>query len=396
MRSIISLIALLILFFPDAFCQQQLSGTITDAATGAPIPSASVFLSNTSRGTATDAAGLFTIYNFPDGRFDVVITCLGYDTYVITVESSRLPEQLSIRLKQKVKELQEVVVGGSEILSWNDWGQFFLKNFIGTSAIAEDCKITNHEVIVLRRNKKTRNITAVANEQLIIENKALGYRIYYQLENFEFEQKTNYVFFAGYPYFEAMTTKKEKTMKRWEQNRQETYFGSQMHFLRALYRNQLAQEKFDVRRLIKVENTEKKRVKNIYRLYAMGQPGTFRDSSGYYEKILNEPDEKSFLQAPLLSGDSIAYATDSVSLFLSFSDYLYVVYKNKKEPDLYLSQTRQHRSPTYISSEIRLSTDEIQVFYNGSFYPGTAIVNNGFWGWWEKIGTMLPYDYNPG
>jgi len=395
MYRVICLIYFLIIIPATASSQKKLSGVITDAATGTPLPSASVFLSNTSAGTATDTKGAFTIYNFPDGKFDLVISCLGYDTYVVTVESVNIPAPLNISLKQKVKELDEVVVGGTEKLSWDDWGPFFLRNFIGSSSIARDCSITNYKTIELRRNKKTRNISAVADEQLIIENKALGYRIYYQLERFEFEQKTGFVFFAGYPFFEAMTAKKEKVMKRWKQNRQETYEGSQMHFLRALYRNRLAEEKFEVRRLTKIINTEKQRIRNIYRLHAIQKPGKSEDSSGYYERILSEPDEKSFLHTPLLSGDSIAYATDSVTLFLSFRNFLYVVYKNKKEPALYLAQTNQHRSPAPISSEMWLSEDEIQVFHNGSYHPGTAIVNSGFWGWSEKVGTMLPFDYYP-
>lgn len=390
------ILALLLLLAGAVYCQKIFSGKIVDAASGKPVASASIFLSNTSVGTATDANGTFTIYNFPDGRFDVVISCLGYETYVVTVESVNIPAALTIQLQQKVKQLKEVVIGGTEQLSWNDWGPFFMKNFIGTSSFAEDCKIVNTKAINLRRNKKTGNITASANEQLIIENEALGYRIYYQLEDFEYDRTTNFVFFAGYPLFEPMTTRKEKTRDRWKANRLEAYEGSQMHFLRALYRNKLAEEQFEVRRMTKVVNTEKRRVKNMYRLYAMNDPGKLTDSSAYYNKIMREPDEKSYLHTPLLTGDSIAYATDSTTLFLSFNDYLYIIYKNKKEPAIYLEQTNQQRSPANITSEIRLSEPEIQVFYNGSFYPGTAIVHIGFWGWWEKVGTMLPYDYLPG
>lgn len=394
MQKSITLLAFLF-FCSGIFGQKTFTGKIVDAGTGMPVLSASVFLSNTSKGTVTNAKGEFAIYNFPDGRFDVVVSCLGYETYVQSVESVNIPVDFTIRLKQKINELQEVIIGGTDKLSWKDWGPFFIRNFIGTSEIASQCHIINTNVIELRRNKKTGDVSAFANEPLIIENDALGYRIQYQLEQFEYDQKTHFVFFAGYPLFEAMASGREKKMKRWEANRQEAYYGSQMHFLRAVYHNKLAEEQFEVRRLTKVPNTEKQRVKDIYKMYALNSPEKIKDSSGYYDRILSEPDEKSYLNTKLLTGDSIAYAADSVTLFVSFSDYLYIIYKNKKEPETYLTQTNQHRAAANISSEIRLSEPEIQVFYNGSFYPGTAIVNGGFWGWWEKAGTMLPFDYYP-
>lgn len=402
----IVIITLFLLFTVTTSAQKIFNGKVFDAITGKPVPSASVFLSNTSRGTVTDNLGTFAIYNFPEGRFDVIVSCLGYKTYTQTIESNNIPASFIVNLQVKVDELTEVVIGASEELSWRDWGQFFLDNFIGTSEFSEHCRLRNTEVIKLRRNKKTRVITAYADKPLIIENKELGYIIHYQLEQFEYDSRTRYLFFAGYPLFETMKSNRQKIIMRWEKNRQEAYYGSMMHFMRTVYRNKLAEEQFEVRRLVKKPNYEKLRVKEAYKKYLskkintennkiINHSPTLIDSSAYYDRILSQPDENSYLDTRLLNGDSIAYATDSVTLIVSFKDYLYVIYKNKKEPERYLFQTREQRPPSNISSEIRLNENEIQVFYNGSFFPGTAIVNAGFWGWWEKIGTMLPFDYWP-
>jgi hypothetical protein len=47
-------------------------------------------------------------------------------------------------------------------------------------------------------------------------------------------------------------------------NRAEAYYGSMMHFMRSLYRNKLIEEKFEVRKLIKLSSEEQKRVKAAY------------------------------------------------------------------------------------------------------------------------------------
>jgi hypothetical protein len=32
---------------------------------------------------------------------------------------------------------------------------------------------------------------------------------------------------------------------------------------------------------------------------------------------------------------------------------------------------------------------------DGSYYNVQDLLYEGFWGWWQRLATMLPYDYEP-
>jgi hypothetical protein len=45
-------------------------------------------------------------------------------------------------------------------------------------------------------------------------------------------------------------------------------------------------------------------------------------------------------------------------------------------------------------SQITLVNQEpIEIQANGSYYQPTNLLSLGYWGWSEKIATMLPFDY---
>src|SRR5688572_17867575 len=56
----------------------SVTGRVTIEDTGAPMPSAQVFLVGTSRGSLTNSAGRFRIDQVPAGQVQVGVTVLGY------------------------------------------------------------------------------------------------------------------------------------------------------------------------------------------------------------------------------------------------------------------------------------------------------------------------------
>ena len=68
---------------PDAL--GHLAGTVIDAATGEPLPRANVLLADASAGTATDPAGRFNLASVLAGAHRLVVTYVGYATYVDSV-----------------------------------------------------------------------------------------------------------------------------------------------------------------------------------------------------------------------------------------------------------------------------------------------------------------------
>jgi hypothetical protein len=284
---------------------------------------------------------------------------------------------------------------------WKQWGQFFLESFIGTTEQSLDCNILNKGVIRFRLSKKENKLKAYASEPLLIENKALGYRIRYQLENFLYDFKNRYVLYTGYPFFENLKGSDRK-QKAWEKKRQETYYGSMMHFMRSVYRNTVIAEGFEVRHLQKIPNLEKQRVKAVYRQIAQarlaGNQVTINsgnqtpDSAAYYEEILRQPDEKNVVGRDVLPGDSIAFAVDSLTAGLFFPDYLYVHYKKGAVPVEY-KRLYPSGAHAMLSHMFLINKQAVAIQSNGMYYDPTELVTTGYWGWSEKVSTMLPYDF---
>ncbi len=406
----IGLLMLLFCFSAQvATAQNTLKGKVLAADTKQPIHLANVFLSNTSIGTVTNAEGLFTLDYFPPGRYDVVVSCIGYESYVATIQYTQLPLTIEINLKPRINILDEVIVEPYEKNGWDKYGQFFMDNFIGTSALAKDCKLKNPKTVRFRYNKKESILRAFADEPLILENRALGYILKYDLKTFEYNYGTRIFYFQGYPLFEEMKTGRKRLEKRWEEKRADTYYGSIMHFMRSLFRNKLTEEGFEVRKLIKIREEEKKRVRALFNKRAYSNSlgrivvndsilgGGNMDSAQYYRKVMNQPEKMNVLINKVLPGDSIAFAIDNFTAGLFFEDYLQVIYLYKQVPDEYVQANRMSVQPKMpVVSEVFLPRkNTIAVLANGSYYEGIDMISSGYWGWWEKLAAMLPYDYKP-
>jgi hypothetical protein len=381
--------------------QKILKGVILDSEKSKPIPNASVFLNTTSFGTVTNSQGNFEL-TIPNGKYDLIVSSIGYDTYNQTINTDKISDYITIKLKVKSQLMETVIVEPYEKNGWEKWGKFFIESFIGTTANSFNCAIKNKDVIHFRNSKKTNELTAIADEALIIENKALGYTVKYQLELFSYNFKTHYLLYVGYPFFQPMKGSEGK-QKRWEKRRTEAYFGSIMHFMRSVYQNKINEQGFETRALKKIPNAEKQRVKLAYssNMHTVKNfDGTNvitqinKDTADYYDRILRQEDYKDVIGKTILTGDSIAYAVDSTTAGLEFPDYLLVIYKNKFAPIEYRQQLPGNGAS--MMSQIILTTGKpIEIEANGSYYDPTNILSAGYWAWSEKIANMLPFDYMP-
>jgi CarboxypepD_reg-like domain len=219
----------LLTFF--AFSQYTLIGTVIDSKTGLPILSVSVYINNSSKGTSTNAAGEFILDNISVTNFDIVATCIGYETFSTAITTATLQNSLQIKLNPKSVVLDAVIINAYEKDGWKKWGQVFKQSILGIIDAAEDCEITNKQTIKFVYDKKNNILTAFADEPLIIKNKYLGYELRYDLISFYTNFKSRIVFYEGYPFFTNLTGSSKK-MKKWKERRVETYDGSVMHFVR--------------------------------------------------------------------------------------------------------------------------------------------------------------------
>lgn len=372
--------------------QNLLKGIVQESETKTPVAGASVFLSNTSIGTVTNNEGKFELA-LPAGRYNLVVSSIGYQTFSQVVITTAALAPLTIALQPKASELENVVVAPFEPDGWATWGTFLIENFIGTSGFAKECVIKNTNAIKFRNSKKTGELTAIAFEPLLIQNKALGYTIRYQLQTFSYNFNTGYLLYEGFPFFEPMAGGAAR-QKRWVARRKETYQGSMLQFMRSVYRNKIAETGFEMRALKKTPNNEKKRIQTLYTTGSRAHIESNKDSTAYYEKVAKQPDQFETIGKTTLSGDSVAYAIDSVTAGLDFTDYLLVIYKGKTAPPEY--QRLFPRSGSALASQLFLFNNRpIAIQANGSFYEPSDVLSIGYWSWWEKIATMLPFDYKP-
>ena len=91
----------------------SLSGTVTDSASGRPIPAVQVLVTGTTRGALTDDAGRFVVRGLSGGTFVVRAQRIGYApaTRQVTVADGETAE-LSFRLGEVARVLSEVVTVG--------------------------------------------------------------------------------------------------------------------------------------------------------------------------------------------------------------------------------------------------------------------------------------------
>jgi hypothetical protein len=382
----------------SAFAQRTIKGKVVNNSNGEPLAGSSVFISNSSKGTVSDKQGYFELNDIPVGKHDLVVSSIGYETNVFSFSTEQLPLQLKIEMEVKVRELGNVTVEPFIEEGWNRWGKLFTDNFVGSTPNAIQCKIKNQKAIRFRFYKKSNRVIAWSDEPVILENKALGYKISYQLEDFEVDFITGVTAFAGYPFFEEIN----KSRKKWERNRDKSYYGSMMHFMRSIYHDSLASDGFEVRRMAKVPNLEKERVKKIYNLAQTGtgsaRPDTLlKDSIEYYQRTMRQKDEIEVYGKTLLTADSLVVKTEGGIKVIYFRDYLYITYKKEIEDKAYLAFHLESRSPSFQRSYVWLpGLKAIAIDANGSYYPPQEIFSMAYWGWEEKMANMLPIDYKPG
>ena len=129
---------------PAIFAQTTItiSGIITDAATGKPLPFASVYLNGTTRGTATDEQGHYKLTNVPLGTAEIVASFLGYKTARQPLRlTDNQPKTVSLSLKADENLLNAVTVKAGRDKKWERQLRQFETYILGVP-FGGQCQIT--------------------------------------------------------------------------------------------------------------------------------------------------------------------------------------------------------------------------------------------------------------
>lgn len=114
-------LSLLILFgLLSSFCFAQtgtIRGTITGTDDGRALTGVSIRIANSNIGTSTDAVGFFTLNALEAGKYDVVLSYVGYQSLTVSevVVEADQALTLNLQLKPEGEEIGEVVVNAKRL-----------------------------------------------------------------------------------------------------------------------------------------------------------------------------------------------------------------------------------------------------------------------------------------
>jgi hypothetical protein len=353
---------------PDRQAQYAIDGVVVDAENNQPLPGASVFLSNTTKGASADVNGEFHITGLKAVSYQMVVSFIGYKTEIFDVSPEKLLSYKIILTPSK-EVLKEVVVHSKKMTKeqWLQALKTFEDNFIGFADNAKNCKIINTKALDFEKNGNV--LTAYTDSTLMIENRGLGYKMKILLQDYRYDLRTTQLIYVGPMSYELLTPKNKKETLRWARARLKAYNGSQMHFFRSLYNRRLNEEGFYFRFPGKLQGDDSVKIVKS-RVFRKGLPvGTINN----YYKILS---------------DSL-----KPELVLRYKGILEVQYVGEIETRQYQLHRSSGIKKTPQWSAIKLNSPAV-IQPDGQPFPVTALQFGGYWSW-ELMSETLPLDYEP-
>ncbi len=361
------LFAILLLACLQGYGQSQsgftIAGMVTDSETGETLPLANIFIANTTFGTTSKADGSFSLQLPEAGTYDLVISFLGYETFARSVRFLR-PNVVWIDAKMvtKSQELSGVTVTAKKDANWARNLQEFRVGFLGRSKFGKSSRILNEEVLNFDLDEDTGVFEAWASEPLVIENKRLGYRLFYLLEDYRVYTRDGYSSFYGFTSFEEIEAKTRSKKTKYERARKEAYDGSMVHFFKSLYAGSTKEQGYEI---YAAQDIEGKRVIDPNQVDLDGI--VLRGQRGQSKK-------------------------------LRFENMLYIYFKNEGLPPEYMGKLMSNVS---ISTKNKSQNSWIEMIEGKEYieFESTGYIrnplefySNGYWAF-EKVGDMMPINY---
>ena len=223
------------------------TGKVVDVITKEPLAGVNIFLSGTTYGDATNSEGTF-IFEMPKkGRFNLVVSFIGYKNISIPLILNEPATVYQLfELEEDVLSLAEIEVHSRKNRSWEKAYNDFKEFFIGRDEYAYFTNILNPTVLEFSWDK-TQNMHSVsASQPLLIKNDAIGYEVSVLLQEIEFNPRTNGGFYTILPRFSEMIPPDTLKNNVWKFNRNQIYSGSSRHFFKTLATGKLNKSEFTI------------------------------------------------------------------------------------------------------------------------------------------------------
>jgi CarboxypepD_reg-like domain len=398
----------LLLFSSATFAQEKrsISGTVRDAVTKEPIPFVNVFFANTTIGTSTATDGSFIVSEIPVGKYDLVVSTVGYLPFSQQVNFSDLISnytkelKINIELTQETKVLSEVIVK-ADTVNWARNFEQFKRLFLGETRLSKKCKILNPKAIHFFLDSKDGVLVAHANQPIEIENNGLGYKIYYYLYQFEYHYNNGALYVFGLPRYEEIESTKSGDQKKWKKEREKAYRGSVMHFMRSLRENSIKANKFTIRKIYTINNRKRpsdslinkkiQALKKNNKTLVIDYSTNPKDSLSYFLRLKSQPKEVDSIASQFYSGRE--FWNESTSNFENIKGKYEVVYDEKEEVEYLRTVSRDITMKQ--KSVFQLLTDSLKIYNNGYYEDVRSLFIEGYLSWHEKLSTLLPLEYSP-
>ncbi len=327
-----------------------ISGTLTNAK-GEKLESATVFIGNSQIATVSDKDGVFSISGLSPGTYQLIVNLLSYAPAKQEVTIKESSEVVNLVLQEKGIALKGVVIGDES--KRKNFLKTFNKYFLGESENAKGCVLMNPDVLDFSTNKAL--MQATADDFLIVENNKLGYRIKYLLRNFKYNSAGDVTTYDGEAFFEPLKGT-EAQKKEWKVNRDKTYKGSLMHYLRALYTNTTREEGFLT--------------------YAV---------TNQLFPMVADPNPVATIQ--------LITRVDSNFIVVKYPKRLYTVYDPKKAAEE-LRLAKGNKIIEYLDKTGSVLMIKAEIDAKGRYSENQNILMQGFWSK-LRVGDQLPFEYEP-
>ncbi|MFK7845936.1 MAG: carboxypeptidase-like regulatory domain-containing protein [Rhodothermales bacterium] len=340
-----------------------LTGIVKDGETGEGLIGAHVFLLESTVGTVTGEEGMFSLAGLPAGEYKVGVSMIGFRPYSMQVNVvTETKKFFEITLTPQVYELDQLTVTGKQSKRWRKQLREFTLHVIGDSENAQETEIMNPEVLSFIQRRDI--LIAEAQAPLVIENNALGYRIYYTLVHCTIQHGRPQ--YKGIARFEELTPKNKRQSRRWKKNREQAYNGSFKHLLRTLATVQDIKE-------IEREG------------FAITHANEFPETIRSYDRAIQR--SKASIH------DFVQKIPSTNENLLQVKDYLLITFSKELESNRYVQNYLMHNgNPDIQRSSIELRKDSTVFNDSGFLHDAYSVVLHGYMGW-ERMAELLPLDY---
>jgi hypothetical protein len=374
----------------------SITGKVLSKQSKSPIPNASVFLSNSSFGTISTVDGYFGLNNLRPGQYTLVVTAVGYTDHTQTIQVADQDISINIELEPKIIQLREVIISPTAKADWKRNFEQFKKDFLGTDDNAKICQILNPDALYFTYSKRRLTLEAETEKFLVIDNRGLGYRVKFLLKNFKSDGISHVITYGGERLFQELSGSAAQK-KKWARARDMAYYGSAMHFYRALYTDKLKEEGFEARRLTRYPNPARPDDQVIQQKISKYRSMNRGDSVNYWIDIANmsKYTQERVSQIPWYTMELLRVTKEPGIYAITFPNYLYVMYTKKRDEQNYRDIYRPLDIPNYETSVVTLFNNPPYALFdkNGIVIQGDPLYE-GAWSQ-SRLSALLPVDYVP-